>query len=626
MTSLIISPLRLRKLKISVYATVVSMFVSVFITTTFNISPIIFEFEIRNFETWNYLRNFPIPIIGGMLALGYDFLFSNWVINALIWGAIIGFIASTILIQRLVIDKATHLLRGNAIVAASVLRGLIKGKSRLKLGKEKIPIPYTNENRSFGVIGMAGAGKTQGVFSILEQVKNFKETMIIYDRKPDFWVSYYRPEQDFLFYPADERSIKWNFFDDIPEGKQAMLDEVDKIVKSFIPTTESKEQFWDNTARMIFKAIVIKIKVGHEPSTKKMIDFLIDNQTKDEIWEHLKEINDIYGLSIKTLLNAASEATAGSMMMNLQPYFAKVIRPEFYFEEGNFSITEFINSTKDINVDQRLFLVQTKNEEGNYEGYFRVMLDMMTRSILTLNNNSARRIWTFLDEFQTLGKLNEINDLLAEGRSKGSCVALSTQDLSRLEEIYTENLMRNIFQLLSTKLILQYDDPKGQKFISEFLGEQEVEEKNKNRMISRDASKDIEQVSERNTTKKVLLTGELGLLKQLSAYLKMPSYPATIINFKYFEPELLFSLIPAPETEMFHKRSAVIEAKKGEATMEENEKAEKASKAKKPKTNEEYEEINLDEQFGEKDEEIENEIQKNNLLLVANKETNGLGI
>lgn len=85
-------------------------------------------------------------------------------------------------------------------------------------------------------------------------------------------------------------------------------------------------------------------------------------------------------------------------------------------------------------------------------------------------------------------------------------------------------------------------------------------------------------------------------------------------------------MVPAPETEMFHKRSAVIDAKKEEATMEENEKAEKASKAKKPKTNEEYEEVNLDEQFGEKDDETENEIQKNNLLLVANKETNGLGI
>ncbi|MFA7501217.1 MAG: type IV secretion system DNA-binding domain-containing protein, partial [Sulfurimonas sp.] len=226
-----------------------------------------------------------------------------------------------------------------------------------------------------------------------------------------------------------------------------------------------------------------------------------------------------------------------------------------YFEDGGFSITKFINSTAKINIDQRLFLVQTKKEEGNYEGYFRVMLDMMTRATLNLENSLTRRIWVFLDEFQTLGKLSEVNDLLAEGRSKGSSTVVATQDLSRIEELYGEHLMRNIFQLLGTKLMLQYDDPKGQKFISEFLGEQEVEEKNKNRMISRDAQRDIEQISERNTTKKVLLTGELGLLKPLTAYLKIPGYPVTIVMFKFFQPEHINNLKKAKSNQMFNSLS-----------------------------------------------------------------------
>jgi type IV secretory pathway TraG/TraD family ATPase VirD4 len=554
-TSLIISPLRLRKIQLAILGTVGSMTTVVVLSIALNINPIVFKFNARSSEDYMYLQNFPIPLLAKWLSYAYDFLLSDWVLNALIWGAIIGFMVSVVLIDKLVIDKKTSLIRGNTIQTTKNLKAMIKGKARLFIGREKIPLLYTNENRSIGIIGMSGSGKTQSIFPLIEQVVKFKETMIIYDRKPDFWISYYRENVDYLFYPADERSIKWNFFLDIPDDEQEMLDEADKIVKSFIPDTQSKEKFWDNTARMILKGIIIKVKTSPNPSTKKFIDFIRQFQTKEEIWANLQDVNDKYGLSIKALLTEAADATSGSIMMNLQPYFTKIMRPEFYFEDGGFSITKFINSTAKINIDQRLFLVQTKKEEGNYEGYFRVMLDMMTRATLNLENSLTRRIWVFLDEFQTLGKLSEVNDLLAEGRSKGSSTVVATQDLSRIEELYGEHLMRNIFQLLGTKLMLQYDDPKGQKFISEFLGEQEVEEKNKNRMISRDAQRDIEQISERNTTKKVLLTGELGLLKPLTAYLKIPGYPVTIVMFKFFQPEHINNLKKAKSNQMFNSLS-----------------------------------------------------------------------
>lgn len=552
MTSLIISPLRLRKIHLALAGMSSSMFGSIMITKFLNFDPTIFNFNMITIERYMYFKNFPHPLVSNWLVDGYEFLCSDWVLNALLWGAIIGFIVSVLLIDKLVIDKSTSLIRGNTIANVQELKKMLKKeKSRLFIGREKIPLPYTSENRSIGIIGMAGSGKTQGIFSIFAQVVNFNETMIIYDRKPDFWITYFREGKDYLFYPADKRSIKWNFFLDIPDDDQEMIDEADKIVKSFIPETQSKEKFWDNTARMILKGIIIKIKTSPNPSTKKLIDFIRQNQTKEAIWAQLEEVNNKYGLRIKALLTEAAEATAGSIMMNLEPYFAKIMRSEFYTDEGDFSIKDFINSVAEHNIDQRLFLVQTKQEEGNYEGYFRVMLDMQTRTILSLKNNINRRIWIFLDEAQTLGKLNEINDQLAEGRSKGSCMVFSTQDLARIEELYGEHLMRNMFQLLSTKILLQYDDPKGQKFLSEFLGEQEVEEKNKNRMISRESSRDIEQVSERNATKKVLLTGELGLLKSLHAYLKIPGYPTVMISFKFFQPEIKHELIKSKQNDMF---------------------------------------------------------------------------
>lgn len=625
MTSLIISPLRLRKIQLALLGVTGSMISVVAISVKFNINLILFNFDVRNYETYAYFKDFPIPILAKWLSFLYDWVLSDWVLNALIWGGVVGFIVSVLLIDKLVIDKSTSLIRGNRIEDAKKLRKMIKEKSRLFIGKEKVPLPYTNENRSIGIIGMAGSGKTQGIFSVLEQVVHFKETMIVYDRKPDFWIAYYRADRDFLFYPADARSIKWNFFLDIPDDEQEMLDEADKIVKSFIPDTQSKEKFWDNTARMILKGIIIKVKTSPNPSTKQLIDFIRQFQTKEEIWANLQEVNDKYGLSIKSLLTEAAEATAGSIMMNLQPYFIKIMRPEFYFEESDFSITKFIESTANKNIDQRLFLVQTKKEEGNYEGYFRVMLDMMTRTILSLENNPNRRIWIFLDEAQTLGKLSEVNDQLAEGRSKGGCVVLATQDLARLEELYGEHLMRNIFQLLSTKLMLQYDDPKGQKFISEFLGEQEVEEKNKNRMISRDAQRDIEQVSERNTTKKVLLTGELGLLKPLSAYLKMPGFPVTVVHFKFFQPPQINFFKKAVINQMFN--SLTVNTNDEEVPSAKKMQAKKTTQEKKTKGKTQVDKGEIEMRYEDKNgNEITEEQYKTLMLVGAESTTKGYTI
>ena len=99
--------------------------------------------------------------------------------------------------------------------------------------------------------------------------------MIIYDRKPDFWNRFYDELKDFLFYPKDQRSLKWNIFDDIKDE-----DDIDFAIKSIIPVnTEAKDPFWDNASRYLLKAVFLKILTFEKPSNKKLIDFLRINST-----------------------------------------------------------------------------------------------------------------------------------------------------------------------------------------------------------------------------------------------------------------------------------------------------------------------------------------------------------
>jgi type IV secretory pathway TraG/TraD family ATPase VirD4 len=95
--------------------------------------------------------------------------------------------------------------------------------------------------------------------------------------------------------------------------------------------------------------------------------------------------------------------------------------------------------------------------------------------------------------------------------------------------------MRSFFQLLSTKIVLQYDEPDGAKFIAEFFGEQEVIEKSENRMVTNAGERDIAQIQQKQSVKKVFIGGEFSTLPPLSAYIKISNFDITKITFDYLD-------------------------------------------------------------------------------------------
>jgi type IV secretory pathway TraG/TraD family ATPase VirD4 len=445
---------------------------------------------------------------------------------------VLGFLLSYFIVLKITIKEGKRIIRGTQIVQPKDLKKEIKKESknnRIFIAKEKIPLPYFEENRSILIIGKAGAGKTQAILNLLLQILNFKESMIIYDRKPDFWNRFYDEHNDYLFYPKDERSLKWNIFDDITDE-----DDIDFAIKSIIPENpEAKDPFWDTASRDILKVIFLKILSFNKPSNKKLIDFLRINSTADELFEELNDIAVNNGINLEYYLK--SKNTTASIMSTFSSHTNKLLRKEFYYEDGSFNVLNFISNIDIENKGKKLFLVQTANESGAYEVYFRLMIDLLIREIKGLLNNSSRRIWILLDEFQSLGKLKEIEEGLAEGRSKGLAILLGTQSLAKVEEIYGKLLMRSLFQLLSTKMVLQYDEPDGAKFLSDFFGEQEVIEVNENRMVTSEGSRDISQMQQKETVKKVFIGGEFSTLKPLHSYIKISNFNISKITFKYLD-------------------------------------------------------------------------------------------
>jgi len=586
----LISPTLIRKVKLVANYTILITLVYMFITI--NIDTRIVHFELRDVNTakiiysWHFYENH----IGKYLYKVYSYIFTDVWINKIVQGLLLGFGLSYLLVSKITIKEGKKVLRGTKIVEANELIKEIKKESknnRVLISSKKVPFPYFDENRSILLIGKAGAGKTQAVFDFLLQIFKFNETMILYDRKPDFWNRFYDESKDYLFYPKDARSLCWNIFDDIKDE-----DDIDFAIKSIIPINlEAKDPFWDTASRDLLKVVFLKILTFKNPSNKKLIDFLRINSTADELFEELNELAVNNGVNLEYYLK--SKNTTASIMSTFQAHTNKLLRKEFYYEEGNFNVLDFIAAIDTVNKGKKLFLVQTANESGVYEVYFRLMIDLLIREIKGLLNDSKRRIWVILDEFQSLGKLKEIEEGLAEGRSKGLAILLGTQSLAKVEEIYGKLLMRSLFQLLSTKIVLQYDEPEGAKFLSDFFGEQEVLEVNENRMVTSQGNRDISQMQQKETIKKVFIGGEFAILKPLEAYMKISNFNIIKTSFKYLDIKDI-NYIQASKTISFDN---IFEAEEPDIELEIEDKKEKEESAKaafKIDNNEEHTEVATD--------------------------------
>jgi|GEM_PF-2225417 len=427
------------------------------------------------------------------------------------------------------------------------------GDARIFLGKNKrskgIPILENDEPRSFFFLGKAGAGKTQGIKNfikcLLDNPRN--DSFVIYERKGDDFISYlYRDGIDYLFSPNDQRGICWNIFDDIKSDG-----DLEFLLSIIFPSDNSggKDNHFDEQAKILMRAILLHVR-DTTPSNKGMIDFFLENADGLKLRNTL--LNSItvqkYGLASDveatlTMRDEALDAQAGSVMATLNRYRSALKLRSMYYQEGNFSIKQFIKEASE-GSSKRLFIYNQESQNGEYSLCLNILLNLLMKETLSLKNDSKRRIWFILDEVQTLatasagmekvgrGTIKKLGEFLSESRSKGGCVVLATQSLEKLEDVINKNNLMSLLQLLSTKIIFQYDSPVGAGIISQFIGKQKLEREKVSVNTTADFGRTTTSTSQNESTEDILLSSELNTLMPLEAYIKYSGYPLTKIQFE----------------------------------------------------------------------------------------------
>lgn len=445
---------------------------------------------------------------------------------------------------------------------ASQTKNIFKSpKPRIYLGKEEVPLPRPSESEGVALFGQQGSGKTQAILGMIEQIIKLKETLIIYDVKDavngDFFGRYYRMGQDYLLHTGDQRSIKLNVMAELKNEadvdffvEAAIVDESDSV--------NSTTSHFVDQSKLVLKAVLFTVMHSFEkPSNVDLIDFLLKNQTAEQLCEAVEKAGFArqYGLSLRSVLTqndkGSTDNQGQSVWSTFNRYATRLKNRNFYYNDSNFSIKNFVNLSLIHNVDVRLFVVNPTATQAQNQLYFRLFFAFLSREIRSLPTLLTRRIWLFLDEFQTLGRLKEIVvELPAEARSKGACLVLASQNLAKVREIFGENLTNAILSGAKTKLVFTLGDDYSLRKFEDIFGENEQEETHYNISRRVDYRDTNWQETAQKRVIKTVLGSQISTQKNLECWYKTGAI-ITQIHFNILKIPHKTEQIIAPEPPLF---------------------------------------------------------------------------
>lgn len=381
-------------------------------------------------------------------------------------------------------------------------------------------LPDSVSRRHVLVLGTSGTGKSVCLNHYLTTLKARRASTIeankcvIYDVKGEFCGKHLEPD-DLIFYPFDQRSVPWSFINEVLD-----YPDLDVICTSlYEPPKDSKDAYWYNAARDVFRTGLFYL--------------LREGQTKNhQIWEFFSQplhyIRDsLYTLPVRELgalkhIDKADSNQAASIISILQE------RLTFFRylagQDGPFSFRKFIRDDKD---RRNLFLMNIRQYDAIFRSLMTLVIDIMTREVLSLSDSFTRRITFVVDEFGSLAKMPCIFDFLTMGRSKGGFLVLANQDLGSVSNIYGADQKETFFNNFNIHLIFRLNDPTTAEFLSKAFGEREVVKKFQSSQFSPSDLGDRFSMSEQEKLEKIVLSTEFQSLPDFNAYLKIANYGLT---------------------------------------------------------------------------------------------------
>ncbi|WP_218082507.1 type IV secretory system conjugative DNA transfer family protein [Anthocerotibacter panamensis] len=389
--------------------------------------------------------------------------------------------------------------------------------------KDPKPLYLPDSQRGIAVVGGPGSGKTfsiidpvlrsavdQGFPVLLYDFKYPTQTARIagYAREAGYDVRIFAPG-----YPESEVCNPLDFLRDPTDAETArqMAVVMNKNFKLAAQSTE--DAFFSAAGDQLAEAIFLLAKDSPYPDVMMCQALLSVDQLPERLLQ--ANLNPWVRSSFGQLLSVAkSEKTVASIIATANAVFTRFMKPSIL---GAFCGT----STLPLDLSgKQLLVLGLDRERRDVVG---PLLATILHLVVTRNVVKRRTdpLVLALDELPTL-YLPALVQWLNENREDGLACILGFQNLVQLEKAYGKELARALLGGCATKAVFNPQEYDSARMFSDFLGEEEINYKQKSRGSS--AGKASNNLADQDRTRKLF---------EPSQFLKLPSGRCIFINPGY---------------------------------------------------------------------------------------------
>ncbi len=357
-------------------------------------------------------------------------------------------------------------------------------------------VPRKLESSHILLMGDTGSGKSSAIRQILREVSKRGESAIVYDPAMDFVSEFYDPERgDLILNPLDERCPYWNVAEEVFRPEMATT-----IAAAFLAEKEYEKAFFTDAPRRVLAHLLAK-----EPQVRDLLRWMSD---PEEIALRVK------GTPLATLVDPAAPAQRAGVLASLNLVADSLeLLPEWSHTRKTFSTSEWHYGRK-----RWVFLTSSPGFREKILPLHSVWLDLfILRMMGYCEDREAKPVWFVLDELASLNKLPQLHTAVTENRKYGNPVVLGFQGRSQLEKRYGQDAEAMLSQP-ATKIFFKTSEPRAAKWVSEAIGEIEVERLKESRSMELIGSK--RSYAMEIATKPLVMASEIAGLAPLRAFIK----------------------------------------------------------------------------------------------------------
>jgi hypothetical protein len=378
------------------------------------------------------------------------------------------------------------------------IRLRLQGES---IGSKLVPwgrsyaIPKRLESSHIMLMGDTGSGKSSAIRQILRQVKERGDSAIVYDPAMDFVGEFYSPERgDLILNPLDARFPYWSLPDEILNDEIAT-----SIAAALVPEKEYEKAFFTDAPRRVLAHLLRK-----KPQVRDLLRWMSDPEMVAAM---------VKGTPLAAYLDPGAPAQRAGILssMNMVADSLELLPQYTEHNDPSFATSSWISNRK-----RWVFLTSSSGYREKLLPLHSVWLDLF---ILRMMGHcpDAQPVWFVLDELASLNKLPQLHTAVTENRKYGNPVVLGFQGRSQLEKRYGQDAEAMLSQP-ATKVFFRTSEPRAAKWISDAIGEIEVERLKESRSMGLLRSK--KSYAMEIATKPLVMASEVAGLDSHRAYIK----------------------------------------------------------------------------------------------------------